>query len=81
MKEKILKFMKLRNNAQLKCTFYQFCQKFKGPSFYRGLTNKFFLTLRLSFIWDKVFKSGLSKFCGRQSLKNFEGYGLLLKFF
>ena len=23
-----------------------------------------------SFIWDKVFKSGLSKFCGRQPLKN-----------
>ena len=29
------------------------------------------------YIWDKVFESGLSKFCGRQSLKNFEGYGLL----
>ena len=28
-------------------------------------------------IWDKVFKSGLSKFCGRQPLKNFRGYGLL----
>ena len=28
-------------------------------------------------IWDKVFKSGLSKFCGRQPLKNFKGYGLL----
>ena len=27
--------------------------------------------------WDKVFKSGLSKFYGRQSLKNFKGYGLL----
>ena len=25
--------------------------------------------------WDKVFKSGLSKFCGRQPLKNFKGYG------
>ena len=24
--------------------------------------------------WDKVFKSGISKFCGRQSLKNFKGY-------
>ena len=23
--------------------------------------------------WDKVFKSGLSKFCGRQPLKNFKG--------
>ena len=28
-------------------------------------------------IWDKVFKSRLSKFCGRQPLKNFKGYGLL----
>ena len=28
-------------------------------------------------IWNKVFKSGLSKFCGRQPLKNFKGYGLL----
>ena len=29
-------------------------------------------------ILDKVFKSGLSKFCGRQPLKNFKRYGLLL---
>ena len=27
-------------------------------------------------IWDKAFKSGLSKFCGRQPLKYFKGYGL-----
>ena len=27
--------------------------------------------------WDKVFKSGRSKFCGRHSLKNLKGYGLL----
>ena len=25
--------------------------------------------------WDKVFKSGLSKFCERQPLKNFKRYG------
>ena len=25
---------------------------------------------RLHYRWDKVFKSGLSKFCGRQPLKN-----------
>ena len=36
--------------------------------------------------WDNVFKSGLSKFCERQSLKNFKGYGrlsrpYLMKFF
>ena len=28
-------------------------------------------------IWDKVFKSEPSKICGRQSLKNLKGYGLL----
>ena len=27
-------------------------------------------------IWDKVFKSGPSKICGRQPLKNLKGYGL-----
>ena len=26
-------------------------------------------------IWDKVFKSGLSKFCGREPLKNLKWYG------
>ena len=25
-------------------------------------------------MWDKVFKYGLSKFCGRQSLKNLKGF-------
>ena len=28
-------------------------------------------------IWDKVFKDGPSKICGRQPLKNLKGYGLL----
>ena len=28
-------------------------------------------------IREKVFKSGLSKFCGRQPLKHLKGYGLL----
>ena len=28
-------------------------------------------------IWDKVFKRGLGRFCGRQSLKNLKRYGLL----
>ena len=27
--------------------------------------------------WYKTFKSGLSKFCGRQPLNNFKGYGLI----
>ena len=28
-------------------------------------------------IWDKVFKIGPSKICGKQPLKNLKGYGLL----
>ena len=31
----------------------------------------------LSNIWDKVFKSGPSKICGRQPLKTSNGYGCL----
>ena len=31
----------------------------------------------MSFIWGKVFKGGLNKFCGRQPLKNLKGCGLL----
>ena len=31
----------------------------------------------INVIWDKVFKSELSKLCGRQPLKNLKGYGLL----
>ena len=30
---------------------------------------------------DKVFKIALSKFCGRQPLKNLKGYGLLKQIF
>ena len=33
--------------------------------------------LNLDFIWNKVFKSGLSKFYGRRPLKILKGYGLL----
>ena len=31
----------------------------------------------LNFIWDKVFKNGPGKICGRQPLKNLKGHGLL----
>ena len=31
----------------------------------------------ISFIWDKVFKNGPSKICGRQPFKHLKGYGLL----
>ena len=34
------------------------------------------LWLNSNDIWDKVFKNGLSKICGRQPLKNLKGYGL-----
>ena len=57
-------------------------------------TDKHMIVFRLSFfeeffvvypffsnIWDKVFKNGPSKICGRQPLKNSKGYGLLIKFF
>ena len=30
-------------------------------------------------MWDKVFKNGPSKICGRQPLKTFKGYNLLKK--
>ena len=30
-----------------------------------------------NYAWDKVFKSGRSKICGRKPLKNLKGYGLL----
>ena len=36
-------------------------------------------TLKTVNIWDKVFKNGPSQICGRQSLKNLKGYGLLNK--
>ena len=29
------------------------------------------------YIWDRVFKNGQSKICGRQALKNLKGYDLL----
>ena len=38
-----------------------------------------FLTSIQDFNWDKAFKDGPSKICGRQPLKNLEGYGLLRK--
>ena len=31
---------------------------------------------QLSIIWDKVFKNGPSKICGRQPLKNLKRYGV-----
>ena len=34
---------------------------------------------KVSIIWDKVFKNGPSKICGRQPLKSLKGYGLLMQ--
>ena len=35
-----------------------------------NINTEVFQPCYITNIWDKVFKSGLSKFCGRQSLKN-----------
>ena len=32
---------------------------------------------KISYTWDKVFKNGPSKICGRQPLRNLKWYGLL----
>ena len=47
---------------------------------FRVLLNKCVLMLKVYYIWGKVFKSGLSKFCGRQSLKKFLSRPYHLKF-
>ena len=36
--------------------------------------------LKIRYIFDKVFKNGLSKICRRQPLKNLKWYGLLKGF-
>ena len=40
------------------------------------LLNYSSVNINSMFIWDKVFKNGPSKICGRQPLKNLKGYGL-----
>ena len=47
-----------------------------GARSQRSRTFKNQLVL-LKVIWDKVFKNGQSKICGRQLLKNLKEYGLL----
>ena len=52
----------------------------------KDLHNEVIFQAFMEVLYGTVFKSGLSKFCGRQSLKNFIKYGLLkrpypLKFF
>ena len=39
--------------------------------------KSFFITIFSEHIWDKLFKNGPSKICGRQPLKNLKGYGVL----
>ena len=46
-------------------TAYYFCNK------------RSIIDIRLGSKWDKVFKNGPSKICGRQPLKNLKWYGLL----
>ena len=71
----------------------EFCETIKNTYFYRtplvaaSLTNFPYMSKRQSTlfsinlvrrtIWDKVFKSGPRKTCGRQPLKNLKGYGLV----
>ena len=45
----------------------------------KGLVHNAFLIL-INIISDKVFKKGLSKICGRQSLKNLKKFGLLKQY-
>ena len=55
--------------APLRClvkTYFKVTKKSVGLTF--GLTT---------YLWDKVFKNGPSKICGRQPLKNLKRYGLL----
>ena len=46
---------------------------FRDNEFQDNEFNTLFWAKYIWDIWDKVFKNGLSKICGRQSLKNFEG--------
>ena len=48
------------------------------PVLSRGVFDDPFLVVTVAETskWDKLFKSGLGKFCGRQPLKNFKEYGL-----
>ena len=48
-----------------------------GPSFFSHHFAKPEKNEDFHNIWDKVFKNGPTKICGRQSLKNLNRYGLL----
>ena len=52
---------------------------YEGVNFPKMLTafSCWLLSQISSIKWDRVFKSGLSKFRGRQPLTNLKGYGLL----
>ena len=39
--------------------------------------HKVYLIIEIDVKWDKVFKNGLAKICGRQPLKNFKAYDLI----
>ena len=43
----------------------------------KGLKLFHYYHEKLHYLWDKVFKNGTIKICGRQPLKNFKGYGRL----
>ena len=65
-------------------TFLQSTGSYLNKFFTISSNNMFFKPMnifaeKLSSVlnWDKVFGNGPSKICGRQSLKNLNGYGLL----
>ena len=43
---------------------------------YRAVIDPFF-KIQLRYKWDKVFKNGPNKICGRQPVKNLKGHALL----
>ena len=89
---KMLKFLRapiLKNNCERLLLSHRYLVKRQTKHHYvhwDGLTCfthwKYFtkvrrLKLRFIKMWDKVFKSRLSTFCGRQPLATLKGYGLL----
>ena len=61
------------------CQIYLMTEPFfknKGRNPWTNLAKKNILDVWQGSKWDKVFKNGPSKICGRQPSKNLKGYGL-----
>ena len=80
------RYHNFRNNNQQRTYLFEICSKLSINSWgtifpiTSKLVNLFVEIIWMGSVWwekwDKV-SSGLSKFCGRQALKNFQGYSLL----